>query len=206
MKIIAISHRKMGLSALVLDDGQEILVDTELLLSKGISEKSEIDDIEKLLYESDFKRAKSRGFWYLSRRDYSKKELTDKLVSGGFSHSAAVAAVEKICEMGYVDDQAYAERLFEQLSERGLSSKREVIEKLRLKGVPSEIIKQISENFPSDEEEKIKELIGKRYAGRLATEDGTRKVFAALIRKGFQFSDVKRAIREYNLEFDCEED
>jgi len=57
----------------------------------------------------------------------------------------------------------------------------------------------------TDECENIKLLINKKYAKRLDTEEGVKKVFAALIRKGFSFSDVRKALKEYSLELDCEE-
>ena len=205
MKITALSHRKKGLTAVTFEDGREVLIDTELISKKGLMVQSEVEDLDKLLYESDFKRAKSRALWYLSRRDHSRKELYDKLVSGGFSDRAAFDSVERMVELGLVDDLAYAKRLYEQLVGCNCASNREATLKLKLKGIHPDIIKEISEDNMTDECENIKLLINKKYAKHLDTEEGVKKVFAALIRKGFSFSDVRKALKEYSLELDCEE-
>ena len=205
MKITALSHRKKGLTAVTFEDGSEFLIDSELISKKGLMVQSEVEDLDKLLYESDFKRAKSRALWYLSRRDHSKKELYDKLVSGGFSDRAAVDSVERMVELGLVDDLAYAKRLYEQLVGCNCASNREAAAKLKLKGIHPDIIKEILEDKMTDECENIRRLIKRKYAKRLDTEEGVKKTFAALIRKGFSFSDVRKALEEYSLELDCEE-
>ena len=205
MKVLSVSPRKKGLSAVVLSDGNEFLLDTELIISKGISEKSEIGDIKELLFESDFKRAKSRAIWYLSRRDHSKKELYDKLIKGGFSKEATEAAIDRMSEMGLVDDRVFAKRIFEQIVNLNHSSKREAIYKLKLKGISTDIIKELEEENELDESENIKQLIQKKYASRLETADGVKKVFASLLRKGFSYSDIRKALKEYSEELECED-
>ena len=45
---------------------------------------------------------------------------------------------------------------------------------------------------------QITELIEKKYARRLDSEEGVQKVFAALVRRGFSFGDVKSALRQYS--------
>lgn len=205
MKIKSISREKKGLSRVTFEDDTEILLDSELIEFKNLSKKSEIEDIEKLSFESDFKRAKSRALWYLSRRDHSKKELMDKLIKGGFSKEASLLAIERMGEMGLVDDRAFAKRLYEQLVVSGSSSTREVTHKLKLKGISPEIIKEILEESLFDEGENIKLLIKKKYQNKLNSEEGVQKVFAALIRKGFSYSDVRRALKEYSAELECED-
>ena len=201
----SISREKKGLSRVTFEDDTEILLDSELIEFKNLSKKSEIEDIEKLRFESDFKRAKSRALWYLSRSDHSKKELMDKLIKGGFSKEASLLAIERMGEMGLVDDRVFAKRLYEQLVVSGSSSTREVTHKLKLKGISPEIIKEILEENVFDETENIKLLIKKKYQNKLNSEEGVQKVFAALIRKGFSYSDVRRALKEYSAELECED-
>lgn len=205
MKIKSLKREKKGLSRVIFEDGTEILLDSELIEFKNLSSKSEIDDIEKLLFESDLKRAKSRALWYLSRRDHSEKELMDKLIKAGFSKEASLLAIERMGEMGLVDDRAFAKRLYEQLVVSGNSSAREATHKLKLKGIKPEIIKEVLEESFFDESENIKLLIKKKYQNKLNSEEGVQKVFAALVRKGFSFSDVRRALKEYSEELECED-
>ncbi len=205
MKILSVTSRRKGLSLVTTEDGRELLLDTELLALKGIAANSQIEDLEKLIFDSDFKRAKSRALWYLSRRDHSEKELQDKLIKGGFSQKVSIIAVERMREMGLVDDYKFAKRFYEQIVVYGHSSAKEATYKLKLKGINPEIIKEVAEENSFDESENIKVLIERKYANRLNTPKDVEKVFAALVRKGFSFSDVRKALKEYSEELECED-
>lgn len=205
MKIIAVQNRRKGLTALKLEDGSELILDTEIVIMRDLKSGVNIDDPIALLYDSDYKRAKSRALWYLSRGDHSEKALYDKLVSGGFSEEASAAAVERMRELDLIDDERYARRLAEYMSASGIS-RREIYYKLTNKGIPSSVAKEVIEEDNSDESQKIKKLIETKYSKKLETEEGVQKVFAALQRKGFSFSDIKDAFKEYNEEINCNEE
>ncbi len=205
MKIIAVQNRRKGLTALKLEDGSELVLDTEIVIMRDLKSGVNIDDPIALLYDSDYKRAKSRALWYLSRGDHSEKALYDKLVSGGFSEEASAAAVERMRELDLIDDERYARRLAEYMSASGIS-RREIYYKLTNKGIPSSVAKEVIEEDNSDESQKIKKLIETKYFKKLETGEGVQKVFAALQRKGFSFSDIKDAFKEYNEEINCNEE
>ncbi len=204
MKIVKVSPRRKHLTALILEDGTELLIDSEIVAIKNLSAGSVIENAADLLCESDEKRARSRAMWYLSRCDHSEKALFDKLIKGGFSYEASRAAVDRMVELGLIDDERYAARLCEFYSEAG-KSLREQYTKLILKGVPGSIAKELTAK-DGDETDKIRHLIDSKYASKLQNDEGVQKVYAALIRKGFSYSDVKAALREYSENLDNSED
>ena len=107
--------------------------------------------------------------------------------------------------MGLIDDVRYAQNVASALRDANVSD-REVLRKLFVKGVPSDIAKQVVEELDSNPLSQIAELINKKYARKLETEEGVQKVYAALLRKGFSYGDVKAALREYSENLDnCEE-
>lgn len=205
MKILSVKNRRKHITAVELEDGTELLLDTELAEFWDLKPDAVIDDPDVLLYESDLKRAKSRALWYLSRGDHSEKALYEKLRQAGFSEASSSAAVLRMIELDLVNDQRYAERLSEYLAASG-SSKREIFAKMMNKGIPSAIAKECAFSDGEDETEKIKHLLETKYASKLSTEEGVQKVFAALIRKGFSFSDVKDALKAYSEELYYSED
>lgn len=205
MKVTAIEQRKKGLTAIFTDDGDELLIDSELVIIRNISVGSVIGDAEELSFESDFKRAKSRALWYLARADYSKKALIEKLCKGGFSNKASLSAVDCMEELGLVNDERLAARMAEYLNESGVSQ-REIYFKLINKGIPREIASELSCKNCGDEKEKIKKLLKTKYATRLKDEESIKKVFAALVRKGFSFSDVRNVLRKYSDEINNSEE
>ncbi len=204
MKVTALQQKRKALTAVIFDDGSEALLDSELVIIENIRVGSDIDDTQRLIYLSDFKRAKSRALWYLSRSDHSEKALYDKLIRGGFSEIASRDAVDRMKELGLINDEAYAARMAEYLSQSGIS-KREAEYKLISRGIPRDIAHELSYT-EGDEVEKIKHLLEHKYANKLGDEDSVKKVFASLIRKGFSYSDVKSALKEYSEEILYSED
>ena len=199
MRVTATENRRKGLTALKLENGSEILLDTEIVIARDIKAGSFIEDLPALKYESDFKRAKSRALWYLSRGDLSEKTLFDKLKSGGFGEEVCFAAVERMKELDLVNDQRYAKRLAEYMSVSGISRK-ELYFKLIHKGISADIVKDVIETDNGEETEKIKQLLCTKYLKKLETDEGVQKAFAALVRKGFSYRDIKDAFKAYNDE------
>ena len=204
MKVVNLQQKRKSLTAIVFDDGSELLVDSEIALIENIIIGSEIENIEKIIYKSDFKRAKSRALWYLSRGDLSEKSLFEKLVRGGFSETASRDAVERMKELGLVNDYMYAKRLADYLSNTGISN-REIQFKRTQKGIDRDIVRGLSKS-ENDEIDEIKYLIEHKYKNKLDGESNIQKVFAALVRKGFSYSDVKAALRDYSEKLRYSED
>ncbi|MBO7217247.1 MAG: RecX family transcriptional regulator, partial [Clostridia bacterium] len=103
-----------------------------------------------------------------------------------------------------INDEAYAARMAEYLINSGIS-KREAEFKLINKGIAKDLAHSFFENI-DDESGKIKQLLERKYANKLGDAESVKKVFAALIRKGFSYSDVKSALKEYSEEIMYSED
>lgn len=204
MKIVSIDREKQHLFKITLSSGTEILLDCDTVKDNSLFCGMEIESerIESLKHESDFKRAKSRAFFYLDKTDYSEKALFDKLKKAGFSQNVCAEVLAYFCEIGIVNDKRYAERVAERLLEAN-RSKREIINKLYLKGIPLSLAKEILSDCDIDEESQITTLIEKKYAYKLQDKNNYQKVFAALARKGFSFSAIKSALKKYieDIEF-----
>lgn len=205
MKITDISERRKGLS-IVFADGEVFSVNTETLVAAGIKKGDEISEAElnRLCESSECDRAKTRAFWYLSRSDHSKKALYDKLCRS-FSPAASENATDRMQELGLIDDAALAKRLATYWSESNIS-KNEISRKLFAKGIPRDIAKAVTEELDTAPAEQLSALLASKYKNRLASEDGVKKVYAALIRKGFSYSDVKAALKKYSEEIDYSEE
>ena len=205
MKITSLTQKRKNLTAICLDDGSEYLVDSDLVTTENLTVSGQIENIDELLFKSDLKRAKSRALWYLSRSDHSKKALADKLINGGFCDEAVDRAISRMEELGLINDENLAIRLFEYFSSQKMS-KNEIYHKLILKGISRELAKETA--FCSDESEsdKIKELLKTKYSKKLDGEENIKKVYASLVRKGFSFSDIKEALKIYSEELENSED
>jgi len=68
------------------------------------------------------------------------------------------------------------------------------------RGVPSEIISEVLSETEIDNVSSITELIMGKYRNKLNAENGKEKVIAALMRKGFSYSDIKSAFEDLETE------
>ena len=73
--------------------------------------------------------------------------------------------------------------------------------KLREKGVDRETAEAVL-GEEEDETETVRGIIESGYLRKLSGEDGYRKVFAALARRGFRSADIRRALAFYTEEGD----
>ncbi len=197
--ITEIRMTKKGRYALFCDEGFLFSVDDETLLRHGIKKGSVLDGEELALVRaaSDYQRAKNKALDLLGRRDHSKSELVKKLERTFDEHTSKLA-VERVCELGLVDDRAFARRYADELSTlRGMSA-RAVRAKLYEKGVSREIVDEVMGELDVSDADSLRGLVQKKYLRKLAGENGYRLTFAALVRRGFSASDVKAVLREFS--------
>ena len=207
MQIIEVKDIKKHLTALTLLGGEVLELDKDIVLENGLCKGTVLDEekIKEYKHDSDYRRAKGRALWYLDRMDHTEKALFEKLIKAGFSKRISAEVLAKLCELGLIDDRRYAERFAARCMENNIS-KREATQKMLLKGIPYELIKEVLSETETDEAAQIAALLRGKYANKLSQEGGVEKVYAALARKGFSFSNIRAALKEYSEELEfCEE-
>lgn len=205
MKITEIKPQKGHLFKITADE-KEFFLDRDYLNESGLKVGSQLDgaEIKEHIKKSEYVRAKSRALWFLDRADRSEKTLFTKIVEGNISPTAAAEVIERFKELGLVDDKRYAENLAEKYLAQNFS-KRQVYAKIVSKGVPSAIVNEVLKETETDEVAQIKSLIEKKYKTKIDTKENTQKTVAALMRRGFNYSAVRDALKEYKLELEYEE-
>ena len=182
----ALTVDEMYFASLYLKDGQEI-------------SEQEYDELEKTV---NIRRAYNCAVSLLSRRDHSKKELMRKLKEKGYSKGAE-AAVEKLANSGYVDDERFC-RLYasELIRLKGYGRKR-VEQELYLKGVDRDIISGVLDEISFDTD-RLSDIIKRKYLAKMTDEKGRQKAFNALLRLGYSYGEIRDALENMQEEFTCE--
>ncbi len=198
MEITAIEPRRHRLSQLYLDGEAAVRVDTETLIKSGWKPGMEITDEElhALLEASEERRAREKALYLLEYRSHSKKELADK-ISRTTSREAAEAAVEKMEELGLMNDESYARQLASSLLERKGYGVRRARQELLHKGIDRELVEEILLETAPDPEEKLREIVERKYQRQLQDEKGYRRTVAALQRLGYGWEDIKSVVEEF---------
>jgi regulatory protein len=129
----------------------------------------------------------------------SRKQLADKLRQRGCADDVAERVLDRMTEVGLIDDEAYAGMLVRsQQASRGLA-KRALARELRTKGVDDETAQAALEEVrPEDEREQAERLVAKKLRtmhGLDATVQ-TRRLAGMLARKGYPGDLSMQVIRE----------
>lgn len=198
MIITNIVPKRKKLSALYIDGEFALKIDTETILTSPYSIGCEITDeqLKELIEKSGEKRAKEKALWLLSTRDHSKRELETKIRKTSDCQSAK-KAVERMEELGLVDDEKFARRYAEELINVKHLSTRGAKYKLTEKGIDKELAEEILDELAPDPREHIEILIERKYKRYLSDEKGRRKTVAALQRMGYGWSDIKAVMSNF---------
>ena len=129
----------------------------------------------------------------------SRKQLRDKLRQRNCPDDVAEAVLDRMTEVGLVDDEAYAAMLVRsQQTGRGLAA-RALARELRTKGIDDDTAQAtLAEIDPEDERERARALVAKKLRtmhGLEATVQ-TRRLAGMLARKGYPSSVAFSVIRE----------
>ena len=211
MKILKIHTRRRSLYAIAfdelieneeakLDESGYLLIDRTAFDETGYAVGRELcdDELCELIFRSAYYRARERAFYHLSRRDFSKKEMADKL-RREFGDSAAKAAADRMVELGLINDESYAERYAEIMLNIKQWSPSRAVRELVTRGIDRDFAKSAVDAVNRDPKDMIRQLIDKKYAQKLATGGlkAAASVSNSLARKGYLFSDIRAVIGEY---------
>ncbi len=198
MLITAVEPRKKSLSALYIHGEYAVSIDTVTLAASGFREGSEIDDdqLHDLIETSNVNRAKEKALYLIEYRARTRKEIEDKLKIE-YGEKAAVTAVERLQELGLIDDEGFAkEYAYQLLVKKKYSEKRTLYEMLK-KGIDKELAEEIIEELGIDPEEQIRYLLETKYAKLMNDEGNRKKVVSTLAGMGFSWYDINSVVNEY---------
>ncbi|MEG1614917.1 MAG: regulatory protein RecX [Oscillospiraceae bacterium] len=187
-----------------VDDEYRATVDADFWFSGTVRSGDEIteDELTALLDAVGFRRAYSRALDIISRRDHTKKELVQKL-SQKVDKEIAIQVADKIEELGLINEENYAQMLAHDLQIRKGMSPFRIRQELLRRGVSREISQNITDELDTDDKQCIINLLNSKFASRnLADEKDLRRTINSLIRLGYQYSDIKNAIDEQELQND----
>lgn len=199
--IISHTHGRGKKIHLLLDDEYQITTNEDFWAEHFIKDGTDIDEEEwqNLVNLINYKKAIDKCYDLLSRRDHSIKELKTKLLRTVDEYNAQLA-IDRMIELGYLDDEKYAQKLLEHLIENKRMSRAFIKQEMFKRGVPSDIITIVLSDVEIDNVPTIIDLIETKYANKLSADNGKEKVIAALMRKGFSYSDIKSAFYELEIE------
>ena len=191
----------------------KIFIDGEFafVLYKGELREYDIksgNEISESVYESInsevlSKRAKLRAMNLLQKKDYTEKQLRDKLQEGLYSQELIDEAIDYVKSYRYLDDERFARDYITYHME--MRSRNRILQDLTGKGISKDVIISIMDELYSESEEatgdieaeQINKLLIKKHFDNDMDYKDKQKIMAFLIRRGYTMDSIRRAMEEF---------
>lgn len=140
-------------------DEHKLIVTNETYINEGLRKDQKINQniLEKLKKEEIFVKAYQSCIGRIARRDRTRKEIYD-WINNNFDIEIKDVndIIKKLEDRGYIDDYRYAKSNIESMK-LSLQGERRIIQNLKRKGIPYEVIQELLED--SDQNEELEHAI-----------------------------------------------
>ena len=200
------SQRVQGRWLAMLEDGSILRVGQQEIADFALYAGRELTEEEAAALTAGLRsrQMRERALELLSRKPQSRRELTRKLNEWGAGPEEADAVCDRMEELGYLNEAAYAARIVEIYSARGFGEKK-LRDELYRRGVPREEWDEALARV-EDSTQAIDDFLQKKLTGWTGDRKQLQKVTAALARRGFSWSDIRDALARYETGIDIEYD
>ncbi len=201
MIITVIEKYKGETYCVIADEDKRVYLHRDIITKYGLKEGMEIssEDFGRVLFASEFRRASRRAMYLINERDYSYIKLFEKL-RNNYPEDICYKVCNTMATKGYVNDRRLAETLVYSYMECKLFGPRRVKQELYKRGIRGKIADEAIENALDGLEERLDALIEKKYSGYLTDPEDIKsinKVKNGLLRAGYDYDDINRAVKEY---------
>jgi regulatory protein len=159
------------------------------------------EELQPIFDAFEYRRVKGYVLWRLSSQSYHSEQLAKLLRDRLVQEKTIEHVLQEYLEMGFLDDESWLQSFMRTQQRR--YSLRFILNKLHAKGLSSETIQRLAKEWKNLEEEHqaIQHLLKTRYRTKDLTQYKSRqKVIAALVRKGYSFDQVQKALHQLNIE------
>lgn len=207
MQITGIDRYKDKVYAISLDVEKKVHIHNDVITEHDLKVGSELnlEDLKKIMKESELKCAWERALTILDQRDHSYTEMYNKL-ERTFSSDVCYETLQKLVELGKIDDRRYARelaRIYIEVKHYGVYK---ATYEMQSRGLDKELIEESLALYEKLSPARLEMLIERKYASNLLDEEnkiddmGVIKVRSALMRQGFPFEQVNKALDKYLIE------
>ncbi len=188
----------------VLDLPRAFVEQAGLIVGRSLSPETQ-DEIRRQASRHETRVAAVR---MLGRRALTQAELRRRLLGRKLPEAAVTATLEWLAELGYLNDEQYAERRWEMLRQRRMGTQG-IVHTLLHEGVPGELAEEIRsrQDDTAQDEALARELADKRNAElqRVPWPQRRQRLHMFLARRGFDVETIREALERLQLDDDSSE-
>ena len=139
-----------------------------------------------------------RGLAYISQRDRTRWEISAQLQRRGYDEPTVREALERLAEMGYLDDTKFCRHFAEDRRVLDGWGDARIKQRLLKLGIDRELL---ADAFPasegSEELDRAVELLSSRVRGPIESDADRRRAMGILVRRGYSAQIASDAIRAH---------
>ena len=203
MTISALTQTSPGRFSVEFDGGEKLVSTLNTVTDLRLYVGMELDDnaFEELRRSSSRAVARDKALLMLSRRQFSRRELKDKLLRKGEDEDTAEHCVNWLEQNGFLNDAEYAGAIVRHYSSKGYGAGR-IRGELIKRGIARELWDTAFEESRGNED-KLDAYISRRLTD--PTDRGeVRRISAALLRRGYSWEEIRAALRRNKAETEDE--
>lgn len=208
MKLEAIEQTRspQGKLRVRFEGGESLMLLPSVIAEQGLYVGMELPEaaLEALRDHCRTASAKERAVRIISASAVSKRELEHRLVQRGEREEDAKQAVAWLTELNLLDDRRTAEQIVSSGLSRGYGEAR-IKQMLFEKRIPRELWDEVLADLPS-QDDAIDAFLQRRFRGKTPDRAECKRATDALLRRGHQWSDIRRALERYAPEEEFFED
>lgn len=145
----------------------------------------------------EYIKARNSAIKYIMYKMRTSNEVFNKLSNLEFDEEIINRVIYDLTQLEYIDDEEYVRRFIEQNKKSKKLSKTMIKLKLKNKGIDVDLVEKYFSNIDFSDIDAInKLLVKKKFSNDLEYEEKN-KIIAYCVRKGFNMSDVKKAINNF---------
>ena len=151
-----------------------------------------------MIMDDDTQRLRNRALKLLEYRAMSRGEMIGKLVEKGEDRDASEQVADWLVEIGFLNDATYAAQLVEHYAIAKGYGKRRVEQELWRRKIDKELWEAALATIPEENgQEVILKFIEQKLRGTLPEQKEEKRVTDALMRRGYNWDEIRNAMREY---------
>jgi len=187
---------------IVFDNDSAVISDGDTIVKFALKKDLFVTDeeFENILKHSNSNRIMSYALYLISKNSYSKKKLSDKLLSKGFLPEVIEKVIARFTELNYLNDEIYARNLAQYLKNK-MKGIYYIKNELKSHDIENNLISDILEDIFKDAEPylEIIEIIKKRYPKfNCKNPNDAKKTASFFLRRGFKSEDIAKAFRQHD--------
>lgn len=192
-------HERRGRARVFVEGEFWAEIDAGVAAERGIYRGAtlSLEELQDARVAGERALAMSRALNFLGYRARSEREVRDRLGRYGYDGSTVDVVLERLNELGYLDDEEFARNAARQKARK--YGPRRVALDLHKEGVGPDVAREAVEEAFADlsESESAHSAAARRYNTQEGSDAQARRVYGFLMRRGFSADVCAEVARKY---------